>query len=44
MAAKSAVWPSGETGAGGLTLCYASRAKGIREPERKGGSTPVELD
>ena len=33
MAAKSAVWTSGETGAGALAFCYTRNAKGLREPE-----------
>ena len=43
MAATSMVWPSGGTGAGGLAVCYTRNVKGLREPERKGGLTPVEL-
>lgn len=41
---KLTVWPSGETGAGELAFWCTRNEKGIREPERKGGSTPVELD
>ena len=44
MAAKSTVGPSGETGTGGLAFCYTRNYKGLREPERKGCLTPVELD
>ena len=36
MLAKSTVWPSGETDAGGLTFGYTYNAKGLEEPERKG--------
>ena len=43
MAAKSTDWPSGETGAGGLAFCYERNGKDLREPERKGCLTPVEL-
>ena len=38
------IWPSGEAGAGGPAFCYTRNAKGLREPEKKGGLTPVELD
>ena len=44
MAAKNTVWPSGETGAGGLAFCYTRNAKDSREPERKACLTPVGLD
>ena len=43
-AAKSTFWPRGKTGAGGLAFCYTRNAKGLRDPERKGCVTPVELD
>ena len=43
MAAKSTVWPRGETGPGGLAFGYMRNAEGLREPERKVSLTPVEL-
>ena len=44
MTAKNMVRPSGKKGVGGLAFCYTRNAKGLREPEKKGGLTPVELD
>ena len=44
MAANNMVCPSGETGADGLAFSCTRNAKGLREAERKGCWTPVELN